>query len=63
MVDSDLDMRDTMSRVIGPWEAELENERRASLVAWNLSPALHKEALPSTDIEVKLRKLTTITYD
>ena len=33
---NDHSMRDTVVRVIGPWEAEFEDERGAVPIAWNL---------------------------
>ena len=62
MVDNDHGMRDTVVRVIGLWAVESENDHRVIPVVWNLGPPL-EGALPITDIEAKLRKLTSIDYD
>ena len=63
MVDSDHDMRDTVVQVIGPWEAELEDEHGAIPIIWNLGPVLCEGALLIVDIEAKLQKLTAIDRD
>ena len=63
IVHSDHDMRDTVVRVTGPWAAESENDRGIIPIVWNLGSAPHGWALPTTDIEAKLQKLTSIDYD
>ena len=60
MVDNNHNMRDTVIRVSGPWEAELEKERGASPTTWNLGPVAQT---CSVEIEAKLRRLAAINYD
>ena len=62
MIDNDHDMRDTVVWVTGPWEAESEDERGAISIVWNLGPVPRGGALPTADIEAKLRKLAAINY-
>ena len=63
MVNNDHGMRDTVVQVTGLWEAESEDERGAVPVAWNLYYGSHGEILPTSDVEAKLRRLTTINYN
>jgi len=63
MVDSDHDMRDIMVWEIGSWEAESEDERGAIPTTWNLVPVARGGAVLTTEIELKLQKLTAVDYD
>ena len=60
MVDNNHNMRDTVIRVSGPWEAELEKERGANPTTWNLGPFAQTCYV---EIEAKLQRLVAINYD
>ena len=50
-------------RVSCQWDADLEEERGAISVVWNLNTSTHRGTLPTADVEVKLRKLTAIDFN
>ena len=62
IVDSDCGMRDTVVQVSGPRDAN-SSESGVIGVVWNLDAGTHGGTLPTADVEVKLRKLTTIDFN
>ena len=62
MVNSDHGIRDIVVQVTSLWEAESEDEHEAVLVTWTSTLAL-MGTLPTADVKVKLRRLTTINYN
>jgi len=63
MIDNDHNMRDTVVRVSGPWDANLEDERGAVPIVWNLDANTHEGTLPTVDAKAKLRKLTGVDFN
>ena len=63
MVDSDHGMQDIVIRVTGPWDTELEDERGAIPIVWNIDPSPYRGTLPTVDDKAKLRKLAAINYN
>ena len=63
MIDNDHGMRDTVVRVTGSWEVDSEDECGAVPVTWNLNAGSQVGALPTTDVKVKLRRLTAVNYN
>ena len=49
--------------MIGPWEAELENEYGAILTTWNLAPVAPEGAVLTVEIDLKLQELTIVDYE
>ena len=63
MVNNDYGMQDTVGQATGPWEAESEDDRGAVPVVWNLDTGFHEGALPTADVQTKLRRLTAVNYN